>query len=584
MASYTFDSFNPPLPPEEEDRARMEHGRLRRRMLTGNWRQDLENFLCKEVDATRRLSWGSADITKNVFRSCVSQLSVMFDQEPVISHEEAGAAEELEKHLTESGLWPMARTLQMYTVGMRECFLRLDPVGGDGKEPRVVVRVVPSDLVYGRGSHDDPDEPIELCEYRQRYTGKKSRDTAKGWEWTKDYFSIEDKNDPVFRVLSGGSGKDEEDLSEKFLGVKGGLRGDAYPFRYPSGEPFIPLTLFHAERTGSMFNPFFGVELVQGSLLVGVLWSFWKKCVKDCSWPQRWIIGARPAGGVQNTGGNTNMAYLPTDPSSLLNFESTTDRAPQVGQFNPASDPVALGEAIREYSSDLALDFGISASDVARISANPRSGYAIALSKDGVRSAQRKAEPSMRRGVLDVLGKYAAMWNTLTGSTLPTEGWGVFFPGVPLSVEERKQRIEEWGKQAELGLASPVDLYMAINNVSRSVAVTALELIALEKSRFSGAPVDPDAAPTFSQEFTATEDVVDIATEDDQPASATALNGAQVTAAQGIIEGVAEGMLPRETGINMLASFFNLPVEQARSIMGTVGGSFKAPQPPTDNP
>ena len=447
--AYSFNSSIPPAPPEEADRARMEHGRLRRRLLTGAWRQDLEQFMAREIDATRRLTWGNVDVTKNVFRSVVHQLAVLFDTEPVISHDTSQAAATLDPFIQKSGLWEMCRTLQIYTVGQRESLIRLDAVvaSAQGGEPRVQVRVVPADLVYGHGSHEEPDTPVYLCEYRQR------------------------KSDG------------EEDLSEQFLGSKGGLSGDAYPYRYQNGAPFIPYTLFHAERSGSgsLFSPYEGAELVEGSLVVAVLWSFWKKCVKDNSWPQRWCIGVRPAGGYKT---QDNIAYISTDPSSLLNFEATTDKAPQIGQFDPASDPTALGESIRQYSSDLALDFGISATDVARVSANPRSGYAIALSKEGVRAAQRRAEPAARRGVVELLGKFAAMVNILTGAGLPEDNWAVFFPGVPLSSEEKKQRIEEWSKQAELGVASPVDLYMAINSVTREVALEALQRISQERRQF----------------------------------------------------------------------------------------------------
>ena len=76
------------------------------------------------------------------------------------------------------------------------------------------------------------------------------------------------------------------------------------------------------------------------------------------------------------------------------------------------------------------------------------------------------------------------MVNILTGAGLPEDNWAVFFPGVPLSSEEKKQRIEEWSKQAELGVASPVDLYMAINSVTREVALEALQRISQERRQF----------------------------------------------------------------------------------------------------
>ena len=72
----------PPLPPDEYDRERVEHSRFRRRVLLGEWREDLYRALRTEIDSTRRIAWGAGDITKNVFRSVVNQLSVLYDREP----------------------------------------------------------------------------------------------------------------------------------------------------------------------------------------------------------------------------------------------------------------------------------------------------------------------------------------------------------------------------------------------------------------------------------------------------------------------------------------------------------------------
>lgn len=63
----------------------------------------------------------------------------------------------------------------------------------------------------------------------------------------------------------------------------------------------------------------------------------------------------------------------------------------------------------------------------------------------------------------------------------------------------------------------------------------------------------------------------------------TVLNGAQVQAAQQIVAAVADGTLPRDTGVMMLAVFFNLPVELADSIMGAVGRGEPTPPPGGSN-
>lgn len=54
----------------------------------------------------------------------------------------------------------------------------------------------------------------------------------------------------------------------------------------------------------------------------------------------------------------------------------------------------------------------------------------------------------------------------------------------------------------------------------------------------------------------------------------TAMNGAQVQAAQGIVESVASGALPRATGIEMLVLFFRLDRGAATQLMGDVGAGF----------
>jgi len=59
--------------------------------------------------------------------------------------------------------------------------------------------------------------------------------------------------------------------------------------------------------------------------------------------------------------------------------------------------------------------------------------------------------------------------------------------------------------------------------------------------------------------------------EDAAKVSDTALNGAQVTAASQIVEKVAAGILPRDSGIFQLVFFFQLTTEQAEQVMGAAG-------------
>ena len=67
----------------------------------------------------------------------------------------------------------------------------------------------------------------------------------------------------------------------------------------------------------------------------------------------------------------------------------------------------------------------------------------------------------------------------------------------------------------------------------------------------------------------------------------TSLNGAQVASMLQVVEAVAAGQLPRDTGIAILEMAFQIPPNSAEAIMGTVGAGFvpaEAPVPaPNDN-
>jgi hypothetical protein len=92
-----------------------------------------------------------------------------------------------------------------------------------------------------------------------------------------------------------------------------------------------------------------------------------------------------------------------------------------------------------------------------------------------------------------------------------------------------------------------------------------------------GATVKTETTTTPTQGADPEESVAAAATSAGVPASAVAMNGAQVQAAQGIVTSVAKGELPRATGVAMLVQFFNMPEDAAEKMMGEVGRSFTMP-------
>lgn len=87
-------------------------------------------------------------------------------------------------------------------------------------------------------------------------------------------------------------------------------------------------------------------------------------------------------------------------------------------------------------------------------------------------------------------------------------------------------------------------------------------------------PSKPDAAPPGASPAPAPEATGDVQVAEVDKAADAALNGAQVASLMGIVEKVAQGAIPRETGIELITSAFPIDREKAEKIMGTVGAGF----------
>ncbi len=462
---------SPPKAPDQETGARWRESRRRRRLLEGVWKEELSRAIERAIGQNKAAIWGEPDLSKNVLRSIVHQLSTLYNVPASIGHDDQTAADRMRDEVEAAGMWELLQGFSPLIIGQREGLVRAEVVAdpgfaGDGAAPRqLLIRVAPADLVAVMAHPDAPDVPVKVCEYRIRKTP--TGDSA----WYRDVFDVSDPARPSFRI---------EDEAGKEAGAAIGMppiEGDAYAAMWSTadGRPFIPGEWYHAQRTGKLADPMFGRELVDGTLITAMLWTFWGHLVRDASHPQRYSVGAAPAGAGGREG--DGLQWIETDPSSLLRFEAEPGVSAQIGQFQPGGDPVAMGQAIRDYAADLAVDFDISPSDLQRANGDARSGYAVALTREGMRHAQRRYEPSFKRHDQRMISKMAAMLNRSMGAGLPETGWRVRYHGLPLSLEERRMEIEEWERRVELGVASKVDLLMRLEGISEDAARARLERI-----------------------------------------------------------------------------------------------------------
>jgi len=450
------------------DRARMQESAKRRRMLEGVWEQDLIDQMAQFISAEQLAAWGRPDLTANPFRSVVSQLAVIYDRAPIISHPDQASAQAMRGLTEQAGVWTLGPYFQRLVIGLRECFRRLDWHQG-----QLQVRVVSPDLVTAESSPDDPATPHTVIEYRPRVL--EGADIL-----TREVLSVRD-GDPVYRIETADG---QQDLTAHYLGQS--YSGDAYPYRDSAGQPVLPYVLTHAANTGKLFDAFEGRELVNGALTVAVLFSYWRHIVFDCGYPQRYAINARPAGLAADPSKDENATYIPTDPASLLIMEAANpDQPVTLGQFQPGGDPVSVMQAIQAYSANIASEFDIGPHDIQRTHADARSGYALLIANSGKRAAQAKYAVHFAEADRQLMRLAAILHNRYSDQPAVAEdGYQIAYQPLPLSVDERRARTEEYRIRAELGTGSVVQFLAELEGITEEQARQRLEIIRQDRIRY----------------------------------------------------------------------------------------------------
>ena len=473
----------PPKPaaptPEIEDRWR--DSAKRRRMLTGNWQLDLEEELSKHLPIDRRRAWGIADMSSNVFKSISQALAALYDLQPIVTvqgENAQNAAVLLGKNgfIDKAGLWPLMQFAQYMTIGLNDMFIRADIENG-----ALHYRPVYPDMVSAFAPAGDPLQPYYLEELRLRVVDGKT-------EWTQDLYDLRNPKKPIYEVhVLNASGEKVRNITNDILG--GNRSGTKYPYRDASGAPFLPFVAYHAQVNGQLFSAHENRELVAGSLSASMLYTAFLHITRDCSHPQRYISGLQLAGTtIYDSDNNARRAAIATDPASILCFVADPDTTtqPMIGQFQAGGDPLSLLEAITIYERRLAVYAGINPADIVKSSGDPRSGFAISLSQEAKREAQRRYAPIFRYSDIAMLSMSAKLCNRFLGTVLPEEGYNIKYQSLPLSPEELKAQREDIAAKLDLGLIGPIEAVMQLHpDFDRVEAVAYLTQIRKERIEFS---------------------------------------------------------------------------------------------------
>lgn len=410
----------PLSPSSPEDARRWIVSRQRRRMLTGRWSEDLRDRMQTAIGAVRREAWGHPDMSANALSQVVSALAVLYDVVPRIEHDDPTATAAMSRLLGRARWSAVMQAVQRMTLGCRECLVRYDVDvvgrGGGVDDVRLRMRPVYSDLVVAvPGS--EPDQPGELLEAR----------VVRGNEWGWEHVDA-DGDRRVYVEHSGA----RVDVTDEVWPEQDASLVDL------QGVAIMPYVLYHAEVSSRLWDPDAWHELVEATLNAGVLWTFFGHSMRNASWPQRYMIDAVVPSDEQGA----RRSHVHADPSAVLLLErAREDAQPMVGAWTAASSPADIVAAVSEYERRVVTASGVPASDIVRLSGDPRSGYAIQLSSEGRNSAARRYAPAFRASDVLAIQTVARMVNmTLRRSVLPETGWRITYRALPPSEREQAER------------------------------------------------------------------------------------------------------------------------------------------------
>lgn len=450
---------------------RWDHTRRRRRLLYSQFIEDLREKLARDIGHVRREAWGDIDLSGNPFLALYEQLAVAYTERPIVRPPPGGEA--LAEAVAASGYWELMQRVQRDTLALREMLVHVD-VDAEGK-PQITT-------VF-------PDEVEVECAAGERTRPVVVRRWVK--EDGEEYLHEWSATAPHYKVYKG-----DVDVTAAVLGAT--FTGEGYPYRDAEGVPFVPWVIYHAAQTGTVWDAWTMSEIVEGSLNIGVLLTYYRHVVLNAAWAQRWVMGAQPAGadlvegqgdGRPGLGSTATRHAIVADPSTLLQLskiDPDDPAAPQIGQWSPPADPEAILRSVLAYEARI-LDLARARAGASRTEADIRSGYSLAVERESVRELQKS-----------FIGQFAladaalmAIVANLRGLGEPTTGWRFTYYSPPKSAAELRTEREELQAKQSAGLLSKVGLYMALNpGASRDEAIAALAEAAADEADLAQAIAD----------------------------------------------------------------------------------------------
>lgn len=396
------------------DRVRVEATARRRRILSGDWKEDARQYTAKHYAREGLDYLPPVTIERNPLKNLTGQLATLYDVAPTVTTTTPAPPPSPLVTARLLALWPQ---LLFMVIGLNECAVRLD-VLPDG---RIAYRMVTPDVLRDVTPDDhEPDRPVALRELRWlRRPGRVG--------WAYEVFDVRDPDAPIFKVIEV-DGDAEADATALYYPA---LAPGDYPWRAlpvdgeEIGRPILPYVLYHLRVNGQLFNPLDGEELVEGTLGIAMKATGANQGQRDLAFPQRYILNARLAGARadKDTGGRVTVS-----PLAILELEGTNGQPGNVGEWGSSFDPVKAITALDMQEAALSSFAGLTPADMNLSAAS--SGAARVISKEGLRRVRLARELSQRMGDQELLSKAAALFNAGQGEHVYPENpddWQIIY-------------------------------------------------------------------------------------------------------------------------------------------------------------
>jgi hypothetical protein len=539
-----------PTPPglSEAERERIDHTRLRRDLLYGRTREHVRRRIELNIGSVREEAWGEPDLSGEPFLDLCTGGAHLYDNEPTVRTPSDSST--LADDVANAGLWALMQRVQRDTVGLREMLVAVDVEGIEDPLASGIpfsFRPVFPDMVQVTGHPRHPSVPVRVREYR----------THPVYGWLRYDMSVENPDAPFYRVWTA----DEALLvTEEVLG--GPLDGAGYPYRDSNGRPILRYGMYHAAETGLVFDAFTLRGVVEGSLNVGVLLTYYGHLIRNAAWAQRYAVNLEPVGmDVEDTdtpfGRPALRREVVTDPSTLMCLRLIdAGIQPIVGQWQSPADPEAVLRSIGMYERRMLMSAGLAPADVTRQTADIRSGYSLAVDREAARERQAVFRPQFERGDRNLLRIAACLSNRFreTNYSENPADYRPVYTSLPKSPAEIRVAAEVRKARVDAGELGPVEaLREAEPELTDAEAIDRLADVAAQKARVEAATKAKLAELGIEQ----APPVVELSAPD------------KATARQ-VVADAAAGTIDPETAKALLVHVVGLSEAQAAAITATI--------------